>query len=1693
MESVIAALNAVHSPSTSLQDRKSANEMLENMKHSPLCIQTGLELLSIARDVNALFFGLSLLEHAVRFGWNSVSQSDKLLLRDQLAQILSNQAGSSLPPFITQKACAVLAQVAERMWPVEWPEFDTYLCTLFAKDPASQEKALLIYKAIMEDMFIFESSIADTRKKDLSVSLMAITLDANVLNHVYCSNDRVSQKLSKQTVNVDYVLNVIRADPQHKGWLLRLTQNMIAWKKDNVSTSTSKKLIQLSLETIGIILHWIILEGIQSSNILPVLFEFLMSESFHERMAAAECLSALFSRSSLVTEELFWPAIVTPLMEGDGFLLSTLFRSVQAVYSCQNWDMVHDATNAQVLENDAYEYLKKIAELVSVFGEDQVFYKQMTQAVPHLERYLELLVYFTCHPSCTVSSLVVHVWAAVASHPLLKDSPELSGYRLKLIQFCIQRLSEGDSEFISTVSAAYDSADFDCKQDRTACIAANGQRYLDLLRFLMLNYSIDVCSMVQDFSRGLLTAHPNLQKNEFGFIQTESATAVHFESASTLIEHVIRNLDHDKVVAQDPKFDSALFSLLSAYFQDILAFESMDPIVRRFLMSAYVCIAEVARDNSILLTCIEKIVNCVTFTLPDEVDFIQRSIILREETRNLRMKAATALIKLAIAVPDMLIPLFGQFMQLIQSFIAENKVTQAERVKLIEFLIAVIDSSSISASEKSAMFTSILEGYVQEWEGLDPTPFISSDSLLGYLGIMKVVATGIMTPDDLTEISKWQQKVSISVRSWMSWMKRTTGKPSLWIPYLARIAPGIFAITHLSEPSAWANIPAHFHLNMVISEGAKDAILKKSTPKHVTQEENKIKVFLHKAESWIAGMREACYSVMGAMISFGPSFFMLPNVYNQLGACLFGPFSNHLGTRHWRTLIGTVIRPLLINCPMEARGLVFSNLFLKLVEFMKGMLAAEWEVIEKEKKGVENTVSDDDEDEEPSKEVVAEKLLRDLTRVFADLLVAIVSPDQGKPANAGGGGKSKERPVLQIDESSIHFYVASDQTLFAALFGCLLQVMMLKDTLASRKALTAMIKCLPVLAKTKRADVFQYLGQTVMRTCLELFHDGYFQEIHNEAAVLMCDIYVLLRQENCSSAFETLVALPGMSVERLQAFDIAFMEPGKMKRDQHILLKDILKNIKGASLSETFKETSGKIKMKPVLLRNQKVRDLLEADGDDENLYSGDSTNVQTVMGINMAVQELVAFSNLADMLFRAHWGYSWATAITEGIAITLNLIIILSNVRCLHKLPQPSVLIVFLCCSDNITMINTFILVVHHLTSGSLDYNARMCQIQAIFITFGALFSLGLCAGLTLLRFLVIVTGRKITRLFIVQYIGSSAAIAFSTAILPFILGSEAESYVMQPSGDNCTVRWHSRDPRTVIVSCVCAVILVTPLTGIGFAYYFIYRKVSKTFESFKATGVISNEGKSVQTSSTGALTNASEIKTGTRHLTKQSKREKCEEEEKQMALLIQSLVVVGVFIVGWTPYMLYGTFGLLSGVSLPASVEFAADYVLQVNYLANPFVIFLFDKDIQKNLDHRSNSSVRNSLEYDNRLCQIHAAMVVGGAFHEPLSQRDSLQVTYPRRLLLPFLLGSQDDSYFMQPSGDNCTPRWHGRDPRTLIISTTCGIILATPLVGMGYTYFQIYRKVSTTFEAFRVTGVVSNAVSSQSSRALVAGTV
>ncbi|KAI8834183.1 hypothetical protein BJ741DRAFT_245398 [Chytriomyces cf. hyalinus JEL632] len=102
------------------------------------------------------------------------------------------------------------------------------------------------------------------------------------------------------------------------------------------------------------------------------------------------------------------------------------------------------------------------------------------------------------------------------------------------------------------------------------------------------------------------------------------------------------------------------------------------------------------------------------------------------------------------------------------------------------------------------------------------------------------------------------------------------------------------------------------------------------------------------------------------------------------------------------------------------------------------------------------------------------------------------------------------------------------------------------------------------------------------------------------------------------------------------------------------------------------------------------------------------------------------------------HLAYSWSKAIINSIAIALNSVLILSNARVLRELPHTSVIIFTLCCSDCLTMINGWILTTTHLIRNSLEYDKKICQIHGAMVVGGALVSMSLCAGLTLLRYKV-------------------------------------------------------------------------------------------------------------------------------------------------------------------------------------------------------------------------------------------------------------------------------------------------------------------------------------------------------------------
>ncbi|ORY38147.1 hypothetical protein BCR33DRAFT_769275 [Rhizoclosmatium globosum] len=930
LQQLTAALSAIHNPLTDNAIRAAAQQHIDSLKTSLAAFdlaRLGLQLSTGNSDLSVRFFGLSLIEYVLRLAWDQ----------------LSLDQAHSLKSFLTLQ--------------------QTGRITILRSAHLQNSHG---------DTFCYENSIAELRKKDLSVSLMAITVDSVVLNTVIRSDREAT-------------MNLIRADAlQNEGWLHRIIKNFVALKQQE---GNMEKLKLLSLDIISTVLQWIILEGVESTNVLPLVFELLGSPVHEERIAATECLASLFSRSSLVGEEKYWPVVVTPLFD-TSYLLSAVFASILKLYQCNDWNQIYVALESRVLDEDGYEYLKRIADALAVFGERQLFYKQMVQKPVRFESYIELMYFFSVHPSRMVSSIVSPVWNDLASHEHFQT-----------------RFS-----FITPMAKQYDSMEFDNEHDKKACIDSNRVRYLDILKYFAAIQPFEVFSVVDAHIRALIFgSHEPSNRNgdnyihnglsnlivgiEFGFLKSSGLIAIQFEQASTLIEHTIKYIPN--VLDPDLK-DRRLLAGVSGLFETLSAWT-------------------------------------------------------RKHFDGLEV------FKLDLVLISMWQTLFDKFLEIIQSYVQSNMLLQFERIKLIEFLFALIHYSSKGFSEKSRVFSSIVEP----------------------------------------------------------------------------------AIHSLGDPAAWSAIPSQFRVNISVSENEKEAILKKSSSKLDLLSDSAN--FLEKTSNWIATIRETCYGLVGLMTGFGQKFYSIPNVSSIISNNVLSS-TNFLDNKHWKSLLSTVIRPVLMNCPSTAHNEVLANIIPPFSEFIQARLDSEWKMLEVSKQGA----------------------------------LVIASPDEDCVSNV---------------------------------FGGLLHIMRLKDTISCRKAIVTIIKAVPILMKTQNAAVFSFLGDSVMMSSLEVFHDGYFQEVHNEAISLMGEIYLALRGADfVSSSCDEFYRVADIRCQIHSGREIE----KRTKRD----FREFLKGIKGVeclhlhvlssdfcektSVSEAFKQFDTKTKPKPQLVRNTRNRDVLDAN--DENV-----------------------------------------------------------------------------------------------------------------------------------------------------------------------------------------------------------------------------------------------------------------------------------------------------------------------------------------------------------------------------------------------------------------------------------------------------------------------------------------------------------
>lgn len=98
----------------------------------------------------------------------------------------------------------------------------------------------------------------------------------------------------------------------------------------------------------------------------------------------------------------------------------------------------------------------------------------------------------------------------------------------------------------------------------------------------------------------------------------------------------------------------------------------------------------------------------------------------------------------------------------------------------------------------------------------------------------------------------------------------------------------------------------------------------------------------------------------------------------------------------------------------------------------------------------------------------------------------------------------------------------------------------------------------------------EYISSDVLKACLTSFHEPYFVEVQKELASLIASILVHYTPST-GTPKNVLLSLPNVNPAELERLSPYIEKPGSHLRQQRAIVLDILKDLKGVSVSEMGK------------------------------------------------------------------------------------------------------------------------------------------------------------------------------------------------------------------------------------------------------------------------------------------------------------------------------------------------------------------------------------------------------------------------------------------------------------------------------------------------------------------------------------------
>ncbi|XP_058459072.1 exportin-5 [Malaya genurostris] len=966
------AIKITMDPAASQQARMDAYVACERFKEvSPLCAQAGLFLVTENYPSIVRHFGLQLMEHTVKFNWNSISQQEKIFIKENAMKLLCAGVGDAQDQSVSHikdGLSRIIVEMIKREWPQQWTTLLAELSDACSKGVAQTELVLLVFLRLVEDVALLQTIESNQRRKDIYQAL---------------------------TVNMSEIFD----------FFLRLIELHVGEFRNSTTIGNKNKahghsrVVQVALLTLTGFVEWVSINHIMAANgrLLQILCVLLIDEEFQQ--PAAECLLQIVNRKGQIKDR-------KPLL--------LLFDEAPVGH------YYRAALQSERMGSESYyAFLKKLIQVLSglaiqltgLWGKEDCQISRQS-----LSTFLETVITFTRHSSYTLNHSAALIWMSLLKHEQICRDPLLLEYIPKVIEligpkiikvgYPISRPTE-----ITMHPHTFISLDYDGEEEWLIFFSRCRTDMLEIFRQATLIAPLVTFSYCEQW------LNARLQKVHSEINTTCSITDPVYLEWDALVNVLDGVLSRILLVTERPSVATGLRLL-----EECLKVESNDPLILSVLLS---CISALFVFLS-MSSCQITSANCVAMSgvqlLPRVLDKIFAALVFQVagETRynrskavkNQRRHAASLMVKIAHKYPLLLLPIFDQINTSVHNLIRQrDQLSNVEQVTLLEALL-LISNHFCDYERQSNFVAEVTRDAVTLWMHLSPV-VKNAHSFIDFVGLNKPPVQPSSNLPDQCNINRGQIVFALNLIlgvikrcSWPDDPDRCSrggfvvaftesGNPicrnpatSHVVPLLPHILGLMRVLNELWKSDAMNAVDQYFKCANGMQEHEKKQLLGISPVLQDPLDPN-VKsppTAFDRMQTFLSQTYEHCYHMMGsAGPSLGRDLYALPGIADALISSIFACLENVPDFR-LRTLVRVFFKPFVYSCAPVFHESVLLPIFAHFAPFMLTRLTARWQYITAlyETGELGEDVSD-------TQEVLEDMLNRSLTREYIDVLkVALV-------------------------------------------------------------------------------------------------------------------------------------------------------------------------------------------------------------------------------------------------------------------------------------------------------------------------------------------------------------------------------------------------------------------------------------------------------------------------------------------------------------------------------------------------------------------------------------------------------------------------------------------------------------------------------------------------------------------------------